>query len=148
MKVLLMMLCLFACVEAKNQDAAGTYCTKFDVLVLQETIELTVYHISKKFDFKASGAMTIPACNGNKYIKHETEESGDYVASPDMNQPNACLLHELRHLGTAAIEEPPVSILWHKETDSISVRITDVPIIGEVSFTLTKEACKVIDEEL
>eukprot|EP01059_Diplonema_ambulator_P029766 TRINITY_DN4952_c0_g2_i1.p2 TRINITY_DN4952_c0_g2~~TRINITY_DN4952_c0_g2_i1.p2 ORF type:complete len:182 (+),score=66.81 TRINITY_DN4952_c0_g2_i1:42-587(+) len=129
-------------VVRKNAEPAGKYCTTFDVLFLKETIELYVFHVSGRFSFKAKGAMTIPPCDHNKYIKSDPDDDGNIIARPDMNEPEACLLHELRHLGPEGMENPPVEILWQKETDTVDVRITAVPIIGEISFSLTKDACE------
>ncbi|KAJ9456147.1 hypothetical protein DIPPA_09336 [Diplonema papillatum] len=91
-----------------KESPGGHYCTDINIVVASESIDLWVDHDKSTFDFRGTGLATLPFCPGNQYIP--TETSTGMLATLDMTNPSPCLIHEMRHLGTAALDNPPIDV--------------------------------------
>eukprot|EP00754_Rhynchopus_humris_P035914 Rhum_TRINITY_DN17567_c0_g1::Rhum_TRINITY_DN17567_c0_g1_i1::g.166068::m.166068 len=134
---------LFAAAAAAKEaedGPSGRYCGSVNLLLASEYVELWIHARSKKFDFRARGVATVPWCPGNRFVESETTASGDKIGVPDMTKLTKCLKHEMRHLTPG--DEAPIKVTWKKASDSLSVTLKRIPVIGKISLSLTREACE------
>eukprot|EP01060_Flectonema_neradi_P011816 TRINITY_DN18793_c0_g1_i1.p1 TRINITY_DN18793_c0_g1~~TRINITY_DN18793_c0_g1_i1.p1 ORF type:complete len:167 (+),score=31.07 TRINITY_DN18793_c0_g1_i1:51-503(+) len=124
-----------------SEIPSGRYCGDLSLMFSSEHIELFINEENETFDFGAKGLMTIPWCPGNAYTKEVNEKTGDINGRPDVNKLTKCLEHELRHIGGVKDGKVPISVTWKKETDTIDMAITGVPVLGELSISLSRD-CK------